>query len=64
MRKPNQPAWWQVNGIVIGAVILLWWEARAGLATPLRQIVLVGIIFLVHGLIAWWVQANQVGLAR
>lgn len=59
-----QPAWWQVTGIGIGAAILLWWEGRAALAAPLHQYLLLALILLVHGLIAWWLQANQVALER
>jgi hypothetical protein len=64
MRKSNKPAWWQLDGIVAGATILLWWEARTRLAGPLHQIVLVAIIVLVYSLIAWWVQANQARIER
>ena len=64
MPQVKRPIWWQMNGIVLGAVVLLWWEGRAQLAAPLRQIVPLGIVVLVHSLIAWWVQANQEGLKR
>jgi len=62
MRGSKQPSWWQLNGIVITAALLLWWEGSAQLTPPQRQIVLVGIVFLVYGLIARWIRVNRVAL--
>ena len=64
MRESKQPSWWSLNGIVIAAALLLWWEGRAQLTPPRRQLILVGIVFLVYGLIAWWIRVNQVALDR
>jgi hypothetical protein len=58
------PKWWQVylNFPLLIALFVL--DSRLKVSTRGHQIVQIGIILLVYGLIHWWLKANRSALSK
>ena len=58
-KKNRQPRWWQAWMCIL-VVALLWiLMARAPLSAAGREAAQLGTVFLVYGLLSWWIHANE-----
>jgi hypothetical protein len=63
-RSTARPKWWQLYLIFPLLIVLFILEHQLKVSTPEHQVLQIGIILIVYGLIYWWIKANSAALSR
>ena len=60
----NHPKWWHIYLTFPLLIALFVLDHRLEISTPGHEVVQIGIILLVYGLIYWWLRANSRVISR